>query len=176
VGHIGHHGVHPTALKEGVQLIFDILRLLPGEARHGVKPAKTLRGRTMTGRAIFEFRFNAPAPSVDTLGSAGLMSGHKKTARAVVSAARKRTAFIFLASRRFLFLPPGICSPAANISADLTSLPLRALGRSATFAVQALLLLGDRILNGHPRGSTERPSRCANRVARQQRLRFARIF
>ncbi|WP_428549825.1 hypothetical protein [Roseiarcus sp.] len=69
VGHIGHHGVQPPALKEGVQLIFDILRLLPGEARHGVKPAKTLCGRTMTGRAIFEFRFNTPGSRL------GLMTG-----------------------------------------------------------------------------------------------------
>ena len=48
---------------------FRYMRLLPGEARHGVKPAKTLRGRTMTGRAMFEFRFNAPGPRLDILGS-----------------------------------------------------------------------------------------------------------
>src|SRR5579872_3657002 len=44
----------------------------------------------------------------------------KKAATAAVSAARKRTALIFLASRRFLFSPP----LAKNTSASLTSLPL----------------------------------------------------
>jgi len=64
-----------------------------------------------------------------------------------------------------LFSPPGVCSPAENISADLTGLPLRTLGRSAPFAAQALLLPGDRFPRRQPSLVNRAPPRRADGVA-----------
>ena len=55
VRHVGHDGIEPPQLEECVQLIFDIFRLLPGEARYIVITAKPLRGNTVASCAIFEF-------------------------------------------------------------------------------------------------------------------------
>ena len=128
--------------RKALQLIFDILRLLPGEARHGVKPAKTLRGRTMTGRAIFEFRFNAAGRHADMLGSRlGLMTAvaAKKTARADVNATRKRTAFIFLASPPLPFFAARNLLASRDYFPDSTGFPLRALGRSPPEASEGII-------------------------------------
>ena len=69
--HIGHHRVDPPPLKEGVQLILDILRLLSGEARHDEIAAKTLRRWAMASRAILEFRVDAARRCMGPLGVRG---------------------------------------------------------------------------------------------------------
>ena len=53
--HVEHHGVHAPALDEGLELVLQIFRLLPGETRHRIGAAEALARNAVAGLAIGEF-------------------------------------------------------------------------------------------------------------------------
>jgi hypothetical protein len=63
VRHVEHDRVLPPALDKGIQLVLDVLGLLPGKPRHRIESAIALAGETVAGLAIVDLGLELPLRS-----------------------------------------------------------------------------------------------------------------